>query len=319
MIAELLRVVYGYVRPQDDRRHEGSYSPDRRDDAETARNQLLGALIDRGGERCYVLMRRLLEEGAFDPSTPHLRQAAHRMAEVESEDERRRWSEKEVRAFETTWTEPVGTGEQLLALVCELVDDIAAEFVSADESAREVVETADLEHSVQTWLARELRHRAKGRFNVVLEKEVVLRERPDITVVAAGGSVEVAVEVKHGNKRWTLEQLRRALSVQLAEDYLKPAKRRHGLMVISLHKGRIWADKATNASLDFPALIATLQAQAAGILTNRFGSVAVAVRGLDTRASSPGTATKAERNSPARSTKGRADRGSRPTSRTGRR
>jgi hypothetical protein len=49
LILQLLRLAYQHIRKEDDAQHEGSYSPDTRDNAEQARNAILGTLFASAG------------------------------------------------------------------------------------------------------------------------------------------------------------------------------------------------------------------------------------------------------------------------------
>ncbi len=278
VVADLLRLTYEYVRPEHDRRHDGSYTPDQRDDAETARNELLGALMNKPGERAFALMDQLLADGAFGVSTPQLHRLAQDMADNASEGGP--WGPADIRRFELDNIEPITTGERLFALVIELIEDIDRDLRSEDVSARELLLTAKDEHAVQSWLASMLKDRAKGRFTVPIEAEAPARDRLDITVVANGGSAEVAVEMKHGGMDWTVPKLEASLSSQLAKRYLKPQRRRHGVFVISNHRSRRWKTDA-GGEIGFAALIARLQRQAELLTTNSTGPIHVAVRGVD--------------------------------------
>jgi hypothetical protein len=278
LLANLLRLAYFYVRPEDDRHHDGHYESDGRDEAETARNELLGALMDKPGERAYLLMRQLLAEDAFGVSTPRLHRLAQQMAETASEGGA--WDAAAVVRFEANYIEPVTTGERLFALVCELIEDIDNGLRGEDVSARELLLTAKDEHAVQSWLASELKQRAQGRFTVPIEAEAPARDRLDIIVVANGGAAEVAVEMKHGGMAWTLSQLKGSLSNQLARRYLKSRTRRHGVFVVSNHRPRRWKDEE-GVQIGFAQLIRRLQAHAEGLTANSSGPIHVAVRGAD--------------------------------------
>jgi hypothetical protein len=104
---------------------------------------------------------------------------------------------------------------------------------------------------------------------------------PDILVSAVGAQVEVAVEAKHGGKGWSTAQLEASLRQQLAEDYLRPATRRHGVFVVTNHKTRGWRHPATRARLTFVEMIAYLNTVAAKLTTNSVGAIAVAAIGID--------------------------------------
>lgn len=141
VLAELLRLAYRHIRPEHDARREGGFTPDGRDDAETARNQVLSALMRRGGECAYILMMGLINDGAFGPRAHRLRQITHEMAEADAE--RPRWQESEVVEFERRCVGPIGTGGDLLALVGELLDEIAVGFVAEDFSSRRSARTGN--------------------------------------------------------------------------------------------------------------------------------------------------------------------------------
>jgi hypothetical protein len=109
--------------------------------------------------------------------------------------------------------------------------------------------------------------------------EVADKKEPDILLSSTTAPVEVAVEVKHGGKRWTVRQLEDALRAQLIDDYLRPANRRYGILVIT-HHGRTWRDPETGATLDFEQLMERLRRLAATLQRNTSGPIDVAVVGL---------------------------------------
>ena len=61
----MVRLAYRYVRPEEDRQHDGVFTPDERDAAEGARNTLLGALLKRPGADAYRAMRTLAADPAI--------------------------------------------------------------------------------------------------------------------------------------------------------------------------------------------------------------------------------------------------------------
>ena len=88
--------------------------------------------------------------------------------------------------------------------------------------------------------------------------------------------------MKHDDKGWTLSALRHALRVQLAEQYLLPANRRHGVLVITNHRdAKFWRDMEEKVRVGFDEVIALLQAEAASIATNSSGPIKVEARGID--------------------------------------
>lgn len=121
-----------------------------------------------------------------------------------------------------------------------------------------------------------------GRFRAKREAQVAGNKRPDLVLSGGNPVVEVAIEIKHDEKSWTLPELRHALHHQLTEQYLLPASRREGILVISNHRDRkYWRDVEGGKPIYFRDLLALLQREAAVIERNSAGFVRVAVKAID--------------------------------------
>jgi len=81
--------------------------------------------------------------------------------------------------------------------------------------------------------------------------------------------------------QWSVRKLEDAVQRQLAEDYLKPEMRRHGILVVTHHRHRTWRDPETRKTLVFGEVLAHLAEIAAGIGNNSEGPVEVSVAGID--------------------------------------
>ena len=242
-LERLLRLVYSHIRPEADIPHEGSYTPDTRDHAEGARNIILSAVLDRPGPDSFYALRRMSGDPVFSSRAIRFRELSRGKAERDAEPPA--WTPTEVLAFERERTAPAKTGADLLRIVLSVLKDIQFALHKEDASSRKLLQRAENEDEVQNWLAEQLMLRAKGRYRAFREAEVALRDKPDVIVASASAPCEVAIEVKH-SKNWTARQLDNALRTQLAEDYLKPEPRRHGVFVITHHAARQWRDIETN-------------------------------------------------------------------------
>jgi hypothetical protein len=278
-LSQLVLFAYQEVRPDEDNVHEGSYQPDDRDDAEDARNAILKALIESEGAAAFEAVMRLAGHPDMKARRIRFRELARRMAERDAD--LTAWRPEDVLAFERDKLLLVKSAPQLYKLVQAVINDIGWEFDNADASSRAVLETARDEDAVQQWLAAEIKHRAKGRYHASRESEVAEGNMPDILVSAIGVMVEVAIEAKHGGKGWSTKELEKSLRSQLAEDYLRPATRRHGVFVVTNHKKRGWAHPTTRKRLTFVEMIAYLNSVAATLITNSVGEIAVTVIGID--------------------------------------
>lgn len=285
-LEKLLRLVYRYVRPEQDIVHKGVFSPDARDHAEGARDVILTAMINSSGPDAYFALRRIAANPEYHFRAERFRELARGMAERDTEP--MAWAAKEVVAFERDHTAPVKTGADLLNLVVSVLQDIQHAMDHNDVTSRPLLKNAKNEDEVRNWLMEQMNSGAKGRFSTFREAEVADNNMPDVIVASTSAPVEVAIEVKHGGKTWTLRQYENALRQQLANDYLKPANRRHGIFVVSNHGARQWRDPETNEVVTFEALIARLSSVAETLTTNDSGA-AIVVRafGLDASEARP--------------------------------
>ncbi len=290
-----MRLAYRYVRPEEDRRREGPYTPDARDEAEAARNTLLGTLLDRPGVEAYRAMRMLAADEAFPSRAIRFRELAHGKAEQDAEPPA--WTPAEVLALERCHVAPVKSGEALLRVVMDVLSDIQSGLFHADATSRPLVARAQNEDEVQKWIAEQMSLRANGRFHVHREAQVARGDKPDIIVSSTAAPFEVAVEVKHGGMPWTVRALERALTWQLARNYLKPATRRHGVLVVSHHGRRTWHDPDTRAAMSFGDLIERLRKIAVAFERNQLGPIEVRVFGIDASPSGEASARSSHRGS----------------------
>jgi hypothetical protein len=258
----------------DDAEEEGRPSID------DPRDALLSALISLNGEEAYRAVLALATSPHVDASAHRLRELAREIAERAAD--RPPWHPEQVIRFEADRMAPIATGDDLFSLVGDLLEEIDWSFSHGDMSARAVVESAQNEEAVQQWLGRTLETMSGGRFVCHRESQVAGAKRPDLIVTATSAPVEVAIEIKHGDKGWTFPGLRAALRHQLAEQYLQPDRRRHGFLVVTHHRSsRFWRDNASQRRIGFSEVIGRLAREATDLTANSSGAVRVGARGLD--------------------------------------
>ena len=282
MLSDLAHFTYVRVSPADDIHHEGGYEHDIRDDAESARSAILRALLDRPGEQAYLIVKHLADAGIAAIPPTRFRELARGKAERDFEFEP--WRPRQVVTMETQHVAPIRTSHDLIRVIASVLKDIQRDLAHEDASSRALLANADNENLVQNWLAEQLRLRTKGRYHVHREPEVAGKNEPDVVISAVGASVELAIEVKHGGKPWTVADLEHALAQQLATDYLRTQARRSGILVITNHRSRTWRAPENGASLRFGPLISRLNGLAETLTSNPTGPIKVQVVGIDATA-----------------------------------
>ena len=281
ILEKLTRFTYAHVSPDQDVHHEGSYTPDTRDEAESARSALLNALLERPGEQAYGAVRALADAGITGVPATRYRELARGKAERDCENAS--WTSTDVVTFEQRGTAPIRTSDDLLRVIIGVLDDIQRDLIHKDASSRSLIRVAESEEQLQHWLYEQLSLRANDRYHVHREPEVAEKNEPDIIISAVSTLIELAIEIKHGGKAsWSVRKLEAALSEQLVADYLRSAARRCGILVITHHGNRTWRAPENNTVVTFEALIDRLRSMAHTITSNATGPVIAEVVGIDT-------------------------------------
>ena len=121
LLLRMVRLAYVHVARDADVEHEGAYTPAIRDDAESARNSLLGALLDLPGVEGWKAKLDL----ANDPNFAHFRDRAIAIARERSAEEIDAvlWRESDVVALDTLSETAPKTGEDMFALLRDRTGD----------------------------------------------------------------------------------------------------------------------------------------------------------------------------------------------------
>lgn len=258
VLVEMILQAYKLVPPDGDREADGSYRRTLHDNAERARGQILNALLLKSGVEAYRATRRLAENDTFTGNRMRFLELARSKAEQDAEIGV--WMPAQVVAFERSGLAPATTGEEFFRLSRSVLDEVEDSLRTTDASSAPLLRQAKDEDQVQLWLAEQLTLRSRGRYHTVREPIVAQKKEPDINLASTTCAYEVAIEVKHGGKLWSGQQLRDALRNQLCGQYLKPANRRHGFLVITNHQaGKRWERPDTGEKVLFPELITWLK------------------------------------------------------------
>ncbi|MGX9729902.1 hypothetical protein OPV09_14335 [Janthinobacterium sp. TB1-E2] len=277
LLAKFLKLAYRYVRPQDDRTSESGSTVSRRDRAEGARNSLLNEVMVRRETAAYDVLMQMAGNPEYAPHSMRFSELAHRKAHVDSDIDA--WTAAEINDFGHLHVAPTKNGGQLLRLVIAVLSNITDSFHNADASSRSLFALADDEEKVQQWLTERLNDLSKARYHAHREPKVAESKEPDIIVSSTSCSAQIAIEIKNANKKWTVKQYETAVRKQLANFYLRPQNRRHGLLVISLHAPRKWRFDGKN--MNFDQLMLHLMRYAAQVTANQMGAIEVQVIGIN--------------------------------------
>jgi len=259
-LGELYALMHEHIRRREDidRIGGGVYSPELRDDAQDAREGLLGLLDRIPGKETFLALSKLAHGHPEEGLRPYLMQRARRTAEADADLSP--WKAVQVREFAETLERTPRDHRELADLVLLRFLDLKAELEAGDESLAPVLLRIDEETEMRNFLARELRSRAHGRYDVPQESELTDGKRPDLRFHGSGFDAPVPAELKLAD-RWTGPKLLERLENQLCGDYLRDSRSRRGLFVL-VHNGTEKAWTVGDGDLvDFDGLVEALAAR----------------------------------------------------------
>ena len=278
-LGQLVRYAYAFVRREDDQVHEGVYTPNTRDHAQEARHFLLSMLLDTPGSEARRVLRELADEEDFSPSADRLRFQARQRAAIDAEFPA--FNPEDVIALDARYEISPRDSDGLFTVMMDRLDDLAHDMVDDDFTNRPTLRGIGTEPEMQRNLAREIRQRANGAYEVTREDEVADNKHPDIRLSVANRDLKAVIEVKIADN-WTPAKLERALRCQLAGQYLRHSNCRSGCLLLTYHgRKQYWIHPEARKRMPFSELVAHLNDKARAIENESAHGVRITVFGLD--------------------------------------
>jgi hypothetical protein len=289
-LMRLLRLTYTHVRQAEDLRHRHAYSPGLRDNAQDARRDLLNALLAAQGTEAWLAKVELARDPLFEDVQDYIRAAALKASANEADKEV--LAEAEIYAIQTTHEAPPTNRDDMFALMNDRIDDLE-DFLVHDTSQRRIWATIADERDMRSAIGNELEHRANCAYQIDQESITSGEKETDIRFRSLIPNEEGVIELKVGDKEWSVADYRNALEIQLVSQYLAPEHRRAGCLLITFAGGRDhWINPDSGQKLAFEELVALLQVDAAKLVELMSGTIRLAVRGLDLREDNPTLASR---------------------------
>lgn len=279
LLLRLVRLCYRHVRVQDDAHHIGSFTPDLRDDAERARNLILGALLETTGIEGWAAKLEMAE----DPLFAHFRDRAIALAQQKAAEEADNvtLAEADYIVLDETGESPPLTRDDMFALLRNRLDDIE-DLLLQDASPRELWATIKVERLLRREIARELKDRSNLCYTVDQEGATADEKETDIRLRSTRSNQQGVIELKRADQRPGTD-LFVTLEEQLLKKYMAPEECRAGCLLITIARDRTWEHPITGKSIGFENLIEVLQKEAERLSENLGGAVKLMARGLDLR------------------------------------
>ncbi len=259
-IIRLLRLAYLHVDRTDDAVHDGSYQPDRRDDAESGRDTLLHTLMELGGPEGWAAKQEIADDVMF----AHLRDRLQTLAREKSASEADNLAMRpeEVLKLDTNREPGPRTPAEMFALMTDRIADMRDRLLN-DDSPLELWALARDERVMRKAIAEHLGTHAAGAYTVAQESVTADEKETDIRLRSTVNAIEGVIELKIGDKRnYSGTRLRTTITEQLLGKYLASQGRRSGILLITRSTRVRWQDPDSGNAMDFDALISMLAEEA---------------------------------------------------------
>lgn len=299
VLLDLVRLAYDCVRREDDVTHEGVYSPDARDDAESARNRVLSALIEKPGQEAHAALLAMADEPLFKHIADRLRMMARERAAQDSEPDA--IAPDDYRAWEIRYATKPKTREALFDVMRDRLEDIDHEIRHDDFTDRAQLQAIEIEADMQLQIARRLRDAARDQYKLTREEEVPDNKETDIRFHSTGSVHRGVIEIKIGDSgSSTVTTLEAAIAEQLTEQYLRHKDCTVGCLLVTYAGRKGFQHPTTAKAMSFAEVIEHLKAFAKDHVLAEGGRVLLDVVGLDLTSPLKGEEAKVERRAIAR-------------------
>jgi hypothetical protein len=277
LLLRLLRLAYHHVRIDHDAKHEGSYTPDIRDHAERARNEIVSALLDAKGEEGWVAKLEM----ANDPLCQHFKDRIIAVAEEHwaQEIDSVEFSEAQAVALDKKGEAPASSNEGMFAIMNDRLADLD-DLLLCDSSPKEAWAGIGDERIMRREIARELTHASKGLYKVDQEAVTADEKETDIRLRSVVSDHEAVIELKLADGR-SARDLRDTINDQLVKKYMAAEHRRSGCLLITLAKERCWDHPDSGHRIGVTELESLLRNEAKRVEDAMGGSVAISVHILN--------------------------------------
>lgn len=276
-LGELLPMVFQYVKPEDDLRHTGVYTPGIRDKAQDAREYLLHVVMNTPGQDAYNLLIKLSTSITEPYGRDWLEAKANERAALDAEFPP--WREKEVADFSLNFTRTPRAQKDLYQLALGRLDDLKRDIEHGDESEAVLLKKLEVETEVRTVFANRLRKASRSLYTIGSEEELADATRTDIRFNAPTVGQAVPVELKIADK-WTINKLRERLENQLIGQYMRSSE--YGIFLL-VHNGTrdYWQNPTDRKKVQFLKVVELLRADITTLITKYRNVKGLEVVGID--------------------------------------
>lgn len=236
-------LMHEYILVTEDinRAGRGAFTPELRDDAQDARDQLFNLLAGIQGKQAYTAIKQLANE---HPAVSY-RQRMHFLATKRAQEDGdiEPWSGEQVSQFHKNQQLVPETHRQLYDLAVNKLVDLKHWLERGNDSPWKTWRRVKDEVEMRTNIAGWLRGHSQDRYTTAEEPELANSQRMDIWLQNSNVTSPVPIELKLLDKQWSGPDLCERLRNQLAGDYLREESSGCGVFLLvagELAQGKRW-------------------------------------------------------------------------------
>lgn len=233
-VLDLLDAFIKWFAAKTDVEHDGVYTPDIRDEAESARNRIISALLGRPGQASHQALLSLSEHSLFSYMPDRLRLMARQRTALDSEAPP--LSNADYKSWEQNAECPPRNRDDLFLCMMNELEDIQYDVKHHDFTDRDILAPIEDETKILPVLAKKLSDAARDRYQVLREDEVADKKETDIRLLGRHCPDRAVVDVKIGDS-WSVTELEAALDRQVLGQYLRHRSCSAGCLLV-IYAGR---------------------------------------------------------------------------------
>lgn len=284
-LKDLYLLMHRHIRVEDDidRSNGGVYSPELRDNAQSARNSIFGLLEQIPGKESYLAICDIANQAHQGHARLWMFQRAK--AKAEQDGDLPTWSPEQVREFQAELERTPTNHKELAELAKLRLLDLKDDLENGDNSQAPLLiaalNSSSNEESIRNYIGHVLREKAFGRYSIEQEGELADGKRTDLRFIGTKCDFPVPVELKLADN-WPGPHCVERLVNQLCGDYLRDRRSNRGIFLLVNHvKPRHWMFPGHDGRLTFPELVVALQEHWESIKSNHSNIDHIDVIGID--------------------------------------
>lgn len=255
----LYLLIHEYIRRDEDikRANMGVYSPELRDDAQDARNNLFQILNQIPGKDSFYELMDIAKMHPDEGSRSWIMFNAKTKAEQDGDIEP--WLPSQVKDFHEKLDRTPSNHRELAEIAVLRLLDLKDDLEHGDGSLASILKTVTQEKDIRKYIGRELREKAFGRYSIPQEEELADGKKPDLRFHGVDFDEPVPVELKLADN-WSGPKLFERLENQLCGDYLRDNRSNRGVFAL-VYRGEQggWDVPNRNKRVDFTELVVALE------------------------------------------------------------